>query len=79
LARLDSWQESGVDASSAPLALLVSFQWDSRGEIRALEFLLPILRALLLHTPITKVSTEKAQPKRGIVPDDQKEEVSDLL
>jgi len=73
LARLDSWQVVGVYASSDPLALLLTCQWSSRGEVRALEFLFPILRALLLHTPITKLSTERAQPKHGVVPDDQKE------
>jgi len=70
LDRLDSWQAIGADVSSSPLALLLSFQWNSRGEIRALEFLLPILRALLLHTPITKLSTDRAQPKRGDAPID---------
>jgi len=70
LSRLDQWQSSGLDASSLPFALLLSFQWSSHGEIRALEFLLPILRALLLHTPITKLSTDKAQFKRGEIPVD---------
>jgi len=57
-------QESGElfegDTASGFIGVILSLNWSSKGEIRAIQYIVPILRALLTHQPITKVSASSA-------------------
>jgi len=68
LKRLQQAQESTDlfegDSFSSFIGVILSLNWSSKGEIRALQYLVPILRALLTHQPLTKAaaSTPTSRP-----------------
>jgi len=49
-----------ADPVSNLIGAVLSLNWSSKGEVRALQFIVPVLRALLIHQPSTKAATFNA-------------------